>query len=71
MCAVENFQRLRFGNLLTSSQESVKDNQRLRLHLHEVAVPVGTARLALPSLADKFFRSEEEEDTIGTANTDY
>ena len=25
-------------------------NQRLRLHLHEVAVPIGTARLAPPSL---------------------
>ena len=45
-------------------------NLRLRLHLHEVVVPIGTARLAPPSLADELFRSEEDEDTSGTANTD-
>ena len=28
------------------------------------------ARLAPPSLADKLFRSEEDEDTSGTADTD-
>ena len=45
-------------------------NQRLRLHLHEVAVLIGTARLAPPSLMDELFRSEEDEDTSGTADAD-
>ena len=45
-------------------------NLRLRLHLHEVVVPIGTARLALPSLADELFHSEEDQDTSGTADTD-
>ena len=37
---------------------------------HKVAVPVGTARLAPPSLADELLHSEEDEDTSGTAGTD-
>ena len=44
-------------------------NQCLHLHLNEVIVPIGTARLALLSLADELFRSEEDEDTSGTADT--
>ena len=45
-------------------------NLRLRLHLHKVVVPIGTARLAPPSLADELLRTEEDEDTSGTADTD-
>ena len=45
-------------------------NIRLRLHLHEVIVPIGTARLAPPSLVDKLLHSEEDEDTSGTVDTD-
>ena len=45
-------------------------NQHLRLHLHDIVVPIGTARLAPPSLADELFRSKEDEDTSGTADTD-
>ena len=45
-------------------------NLRLRLHLHKVVVPIGTARFAPPSLADELFHSEEDEDTNGTADTD-
>ena len=41
-----------------------------RLHFHEVAVLIYTARLALPYLADKLFCSEEDKDTSGTADTD-
>ena len=33
-------------------------------------VPIGTASLAPPSLADKLFHSKEDEDTSGTADTD-
>ena len=35
-----------------------RKNQCSRLHLHEVAVPISTARFAPPSLADKLLRSE-------------
>ena len=35
-----------------------------------VIVPIGTARLAPPYLTDEIFRSKEDEDTSGTANTD-
>ena len=45
-------------------------NIRLRLHLHEVIVPIGTARLAPPSLTDELLHSEEDKDTSGTADTD-
>ena len=45
-------------------------NIRLRLHLHEFIVPICTARLAPPSLADKLLHPEEDEDTSGTAGTD-
>ena len=45
-------------------------NLRLCLNLHEFVVPIGTARFAPPSLADKLSRYEEDEDTSGTADTD-
>ena len=43
---------------------------KLRLHLREVVVLIGTARLEPPSLADELFRSEDDEDTSVTANLD-
>ena len=51
-------------------KKSYNTNLRLRLHSHEVVVQIGTARLAPPSLADKLFRSEEDEDASGTADMD-
>ena len=42
----------------------------MRLHLHEVVVPIDTARLALSSLADELFHSKEDEDTSWTADTE-
>ena len=38
--------------------------------MHEFVVPIDTARLAPPSIADELFHSEEDEDTSGTADTD-
>ena len=74
MCTVDNFQRLRFDSLPKSSQESVEHKSTFtNLHLHEFVVPIipiGTARLVPPSLTDELFRSEEDEDTSGTADTD-
>ena len=51
-------------------RKAYNTNLRLRLHLHEVIVPIDTARLASPSLADELLHSEEDEDTSGTADTD-
>ena len=50
-------------------RKAYNTNLRLRLHLHEFVVPIDTARLAPPSIADKLFHSEEDEDTSGTADT--
>ena len=51
-------------------RKAYNTNLRLRLHLHEVVVPIGTASLAPPSLADELLYSEEDEDPSGTADTD-
>ena len=51
-------------------RKAYNTNQSLQLHLHEDVGPIGTARLARPSLTDELFRSEEDEDTSRTANTD-
>ena len=51
-------------------RKTYNTNLRLRLHLHEFVVPVGTARLTPPYLADELLHSKEDEDTSGTAETD-
>ena len=56
ICAVDNFQRLRFDSLPTSSQESEKTQIYVYVYIS-------------PSLADELLHSKEDEDTSGTANT--
>ena len=51
-------------------RKAYNTNILLRLHLHEFIVPIGTARLAPPSLADELLHSEEDEDTSGTAGAE-